>query len=292
MSVASGAIDAHHHLWPESVTSRQDWRPERDDPIRGAFEPHDLEAELQRAGVAGTIVMQSVDAGDENDRLFDYVAEPWVRGVVGWAPFEAPDRADGVVGALLDDARASALVGLRCLVGRDPLEWSTDPRALATFRRMAAAGLAWDIVPITPEQCAAVAGIAAAVPSLPIIVDHLASPPLGDDLPAWKARIDALAAHDSVAIKLSVGVAVLSVWSDWRLPDLRPHLEHALAAFGPGRCMIASNWPVVLLRASYGEAWNGMRGEVERILGAGPELEEVLAGTAIRYYRLQEGARA
>ena len=44
--------------------------------------------------------------------------------------------------------------------------------------------------------------------------------------------------------------------------------------------MLASNWPVVLLRASYERAWN----DLAAACGHDPD---VLGGTAVRWYRLQ-----
>ena len=44
--------------------------------------------------------------------------------------------------------------------------------------------------------------------------------------------------------------------------------------------MLASNWPVVLLRASYARAWD----DLAAACGEDPD---VLGGTAVRWYRLQ-----
>lgn len=285
-------IDSHHHLWPAAAMGDQAWRPERDEAIRRAFEPDDLRPDLTAAGVTGTVLMQSVDSTDENDRLFAYAdAADFVRGVVAWAPLPRPADALRVVDGLLEERQGSGAarpVGVRCLVGADPMEWALTDAGLTTFRRLAAAGLAWDTVPITPAQVDTVVQVAQRVPELRIVVDHLASPPLTDDgWAGWSDRAGRLAAQDGVAIKLSVGVAVLDRWSSWDAAALRPYVLRALEAFGPARSMLASNWPVVLLRASYGQAWR----DVEAVVADGlspDELHAVRAATARTWYGMGE----
>jgi len=44
----------------------------------------------------------------------------------------------------------------------------------------------------------------------------------------------------------------------WSTPGIRRYSDHVLDLFGPERVMAASNWPVILLGASYEEAWRGI----------------------------------
>jgi L-fuconolactonase len=57
-----------------------------------------------------------------------------------------------------------------------------------------------------------------------------------------------------------------------------------LDLFGSNRVMAASNWPVILLGASYEEAWNGISALVDELSTA--ERHAVLGGTAERIYGL------
>ncbi len=292
---AALVIDSHHHLWPAEAVPHQEWRPADDAAIRRPFEPEEFRREIAAAGVGGSILMQSVDDSEENDRLFAYAeSNSFIRGVVAWAPLPDPAHAATLVAGLLDrrsEGGARKLAGVRCLVGTDPMEWAVTDDALAVFRSLAAAGLAWDTVPITPAQVDAVRRVAAEVPELRIVIDHLASPPLTDDgWPAWRDRVSALASFDSVAMKLSVGVAVLTRWDAWDISSLTPYLEHALESFGPERSMLASNWPVVLLRAGYGQAWRETLAAVRERLND-DELSRVQAGTALDWYGLERNAK-
>jgi L-fuconolactonase len=240
-------VDAHQHYGPDT-------------PVAGSFEPADLHGELRAAGIDATVLVQAADTAAENARLAAYAAAtPTVAGVVAWLGEPLP-----------------AAVGVRRLVGREPLDW-LDP---AHFAQLAERGLAWDIVAVTAEQVRAVCALADAVPGLRIVVDHLARPPLeGGRWEPWEDRVRELARRPNVAMKVSVGIDALQVW-EWDARALARPVAHALDCFGPERLMLASNWPVVLLRASYARAWGDLAlacGEDPRILGA----------TAVRWYGLQ-----
>lgn len=284
-------IDSHHHLWPAEAIPHQEWRPANDQEIRRSFEADEFSREIAEAGVTGSVLMQSVDDARENDRLFAYAREnDFIHGVVAWVPLPNPAAAVARIQDLIDTRTtdpASKLSGVRCLVGTNPMEWATSKSGLEVFRRLAEAGLTWDTVPITPKQVSTVRKVAAEVPDLRIVIDHLASPPFSPvDLPAWQERVTDLAAFESIAIKLSVGVAVLERWDAWNTVSLAPYLEHALQSFGPARSMLASNWPVVLLRTGYQRAWAETRAAVEEHLSES-DRSDVRAGTAIRWYGLE-----
>jgi L-fucono-1,5-lactonase len=57
-----------------------------------------------------------------------------------------------------------------------------------------------------------------------------------------------------------------------------------LDLFSPHRVMAASNWPVILLGASYEECWNGVTDLVSGL--SADERRAVLGGTATRVYGL------
>lgn len=290
--VRTRVIDAHHHLWPSTAVRDQAWQPAGVATLRQSFEPADLREELEQAGVEGTVLMQSVDSEAENDRLLAYARSAgFVRGVVAWAPLDRPARAQEVVDDLLTRAEPRApLVGVRALHGADPMEWVRRPDVLAAFRHLRDLDLAWDVVPTTEAQRDAVVSVARAVPGLRVVVDHLAAPPLEEDgRDAWRAELHRLAAEPGVAVKLSVGVAVLTRMAEWAPAQVAGWVEDALVAFGPERSMVASNWPVVLLQRSYRHAWRDVVAAVEAVLGE-PDTRLAIGGTASRWYRL--GPRA
>jgi L-fuconolactonase len=289
-STTGRRIDAHQHYWRMGEADQSAWRTAAHGAIARDYGPDDLAPELERCGVDATVLMQSVDEAAENDRLAAYAREAsTVAGIVGWLPIQDPTAARRE----LDRAGTDLWRGFRTLIGRDPLEWLGQPDVVALFRDLAAQGLVWDVVPITPEQVAAVLGLARAVPDLRMVVDHLARPPLdtrGWD--PWAGQVAELASCPGVALKVSVGVDALTAWPEWQPDVLRPYVAHVLERFGPSRLLLASNWPVVLLRATYADAWKGLSDAVVGA-GAGPEdLAEVTGGTASRWYRLDASVPA
>ena len=280
-------IDPHHHFWRLSE-QEQPWRTAAHEAIAADFGPADLEPALRRSGVDATVLVESVDSADENDRLRSYARSvPFVAGVVGWLPLAQPPQARQE----LERVRGPQLRGVRCLVGREPLEPLERPDTISLFSSLADEGLAWDVVVVTAAQAESVVRIAGAVPSLRVVVDHLARPPLETaGWEPWTERVRRLAGCPNVALKLSVGVDVLTSWSSWDAAELPRYVDWAAQCFGPSRLMLASNWPMVLLRRAYEHAWGDLT-EAVRLAGiGGAELDEVLGGTAMRWYDLNVGA--
>jgi L-fuconolactonase len=283
-STTGRRIDAHQHYWRMGEADQSAWRTSAHGAIARDYGPQDLAPDLERCGVDATVLMQSVDEAAENDRLAAYAKEAsTVAGVVGWLPVQDPTPARHE----LERAGTEAWRGVRTLIGRDPLEWLGEPDVVALFRDLAAEGLVWDVVPITPEQVAAVLELARAVPDLRLVVDHLARPPLdtgGWD--PWAGQVAELASCPGVALKVSVGVDALTAWPAWQPQVLRPYVAHVLEHFGPARLLLASNWPVVLLRTSYAQAWTDLSDAVVAAGAGEDDLAEVRGGTAMRWYRL------
>jgi L-fuconolactonase len=125
------------------------------------------------------------------------------------------------------------------------------------------------------------------VPDLRLVVDHLARPPLdtGGWQP-WADQVDELAHCSGVACKVSVGVDALTAWSSWRPEVLGPYVAHVLESFGPGRLMLASNWPVVLLRATYAQAWADLTAALVAAGAQTADLTQISGVTADGWYRL------
>jgi L-fuconolactonase len=70
----------------------------------------------------------------------------------------------------------------------------------------------------------------------------------------------------------------------WTADDLRPYADTVLDAFGPGRLMFGSDWPVCTLAATYGQVRDLADTLTDGL--SDHERAEVLEGTATRVYRL------
>jgi L-fuconolactonase len=84
-------------------------------------------------------------------------------------------------------------------------------------------------------------------------------------------------------MKLSIGLDVIMRWP-WSTQGICRYSDHVLDLFGPERVMAASNWPVILLGASYEEAWRGIAALVAGL--SANQQRAVLGETATRIYGL------
>jgi L-fuconolactonase len=275
-------IDSHQHFW-RSAAQAQPWRTAAHGALERDFEPDDLRAELDDARIDATVVMQSVDEPAENVRLARYAEWDRVAGVVAWVPLNDPNAATVEVARM----GIRKLCGVRSLIATDPLEWLTEPDSLAFFRDLADRGLAWDVVPITAAQTQQVIALSQLVPELRVVVDHLGRPPIDSGgWEPWASNMRELAASPGVAVKVSIGIDVLTAWSAWDSSALERYTAHIGEHFGPQRLMLASNWPVVLLRATYGDAWRDLRTLAFAQFPDENDRRELQGGTAERWYRL------
>lgn len=281
-------IDAHHHFW-RTAAQEQPWRTDAHAALEADFGPEDLAAELKTADIDATILMQSVDEPAENDRLAEYAKSELVAGVVAWLPLADPEAAL----AELNRMNPRKVCGVRTLIAQDPLEWLASGESVALFREIARRGLAWDVVPVTPEQIAAVLKLAAAVPDLRIVVDHLGRPPLDTQgWQPWADNVKDLSECPGIAVKVSVGIDVLTRWNAWQRGDLAPYVKWVAQHFGASRLMMASNWPVILLKADYQRAWQDLSATVREVFPDEADRALLMGGTAEKWYALPVPATA
>jgi L-fuconolactonase len=277
-------VDAHHHLWDLGVRD-QDWiTGPALAPLRRDFLFDDYRYLADTYGVAASVVVQTVTVPGETPELLALAAaSDLIAGVVGWTDLTAPDVADRIA-ALTELPGGAKLVGLRHQVQSEPdPDWLTRPDVRRGLAAVAQAGLVYDLV-ITSGQLAASARAAAAVPDLLFVLDHLGKPPIASGrTEPWAADLRGLAALPNTSAKLS-GLVTEADWHRWRVADLRPYADTALDAFGPGRLMFGSDWPVCTLAASYPGVLAAARTLTEQLSPA--ERKALFAVTATSVYGL------
>jgi L-fuconolactonase len=269
-------LDAHHHLWDGAY----DWMTGAFAPLRRRHAIDDLRAVAEPLGVTATVAVQATSSEEETATL---LAQP-VAGVVGWVDLTAPDVADRIA-ALRERPGGQRLVGIRHQVHDEPdPEWLLREDVGRGLRAVADAGLAYDLL-LFPAHLPAARRLAAAHPDLRLVLDHGAKPPIAaGGWEPWSRDLAALAAHEHVHCKLS-GLVTEADWSTWRSAGIERYAERLLEAFGPGRLMFGSDWPVCTLAASYAEVL-----ELAASVLSAAERERVLAGTARRFYSLSSAS--
>lgn len=278
-------IDAHHHFWDPR---RRDYYWMGSDAmasIRRPLGPEDLRPLIDAAGISGTVVVQTIPDIDETREFLSIADEvSFVRGVVGWADLIGPDLPE-TLASLKTGRGGKYLVGIRHQV-HDEVEqdWLLRPGVLAGIRHVHEAGLAYDLLVRERELPAAIAAVDNLPADARLVVDHIAKPRIGAGaMEPWKSLISEIAKRPNVWCKIS-GMVTEADWRSWSEDDLRPYVDHVLAAFGPERVMFGSDWPVCLLAAPYKRVVE----VTESILSSLPSSARigVSGGNAERFYRL------
>jgi L-fuconolactonase len=255
-------------------------------PIHRSFAMADLVPAAAVARVTRTILVQVLPDLRETTEFLALAADSdLIGGVVGWMDLTRPDVAE-LLAALRALPGGDRLVGVRHLVQSEPDPgWLVRADVRRGLRAVGAAGLCYDLLTL-PRQLPAAVDAARALPETTFVLDHLSKPPIASGaLEPWATRIRELAAEPNVSCKLS-GMVTEADRASWTVAALRPYADTAVEAFGPGRVMFGSDWPVCLLAASYAEV---VAAADELLAGLAPaEQDEVFGGTAARVYRLAE----
>ena len=244
-------IDTHQHLW-RFAPEEYGWIAADATALRRDYLHGDLARELDAARIDASVAVQARQSLAENDFLLTEATASAgrIRGVVGWVDLAAEDADD----VLARYAARPRFVGVRHVVQGEPdPEFLSRPAFNRGIARLRTHGLVYDLLIFAPQLPAAIAFVDRH-PSQSFVLDHIAKPAIVgrrfDD--AWARDFREIAKRPHVTCKLS-GVVTEVRDATWTSALLRPYLELALEVFGPARLMFGSDWPVVRLRAEYGE---------------------------------------
>ncbi|PPQ32395.1 amidohydrolase family protein [Rhodopila globiformis] len=285
-------IDPHHHLW----RARPD-RYLLEDLVADVRTGHNILAtvyiqcgsdyrpggppELQPVGETefAAAAAQACESGN-------YGPLRACAGIVGYADCRLGDRIDPVLEAHVA-AGGGRFKGIRHSATHDPGIAPTappgappglyrDPAFRAGFARLQRQGLTFEAWLYHP-QLADLRDLLRAFPEQKVVLNH-AGGPLGvgpyegrraEVFAQWRAYITELAEYRNLCVKLG-GLAmnvngfgfhqhVLPPSSGELAAAWRPYFEHAIATFGPDRCMFESNFPVDKGTCSYPVLWNAFK---------------------------------
>ncbi|UFN48408.1 amidohydrolase family protein [Roseomonas sp. OT10] len=310
-------VDAHHHLW-----DRADDAYLLDDFLADASGGHAIRASVfiecrtsfrsggdplfQPVGEVEFVAAAARQAArrPEGCRVAD--------GIVGFAELCAGAAIRPVLEAQIE-AGAGRFRGVRHIAA-----WHPDPGArgsVATpppmlylepafregFAQLAPLGLSFDAW-MYHTQLAELRDLADAFPDTPIVLNHVGGAvgigPYAQRrrhvFAAWSAAIRELSHCPNLHIKLG-GLGMRLFGFDFhegaeppdsrRLAEAwRPYVETCVEAFGPGRCMFESNFPVDKASCGYTALWNAFK----RITAGWPAEDRagLFHDNAARFYRL------
>jgi L-fuconolactonase len=274
-------VDSHVHVWDLSGGGYEWLGPQHGELYR-SFRPEEAHHELSAAGVDAAVLVQAEDSVRDTEYLLGVAdSHDFVAGVVGWVQLDDPALAEEHLDRF---AARPAFRGVRHLVHDDPRD---DFLSLPSVRRslslLPERGLPLDVPDAWPRHLDDVAALAADLPDLRVVLDHLGKPPRGsEDLDAWARALRAVAGRPNTVAKLS-GLQVEG--QPFTVTALRPAWEVALGAFGPSRLLYGGDWPMTVTAGGYAPTWRVMSALVGELSPAEQAL--VLGENARSVYHLE-----
>lgn len=305
-------VDAHHHLY-----DRPGWRYLADDYAADVRSVPSIRASvymqaLTRYRTSGPEALRPVGETEYVARVTEGSDPRVAAGIVGHADLRLGPAVREVLDAHVE-AGIGRFRGVRHLTTWDadaslanpltaaPAGLLRDPSFRAGLAQLAPLGLsfdAWLFFPQLPELMDA----AAALPDTTFIVDHCGgvvrigayASRRAEVFEHWRASMRELARRPNVHVKLG-GLGMRINGFDFERGDAppsseelaaawKPWIETCIEAFGSGRCMFESNFPVDKGSYPYATGWNAFKRLTAGCSAA--ERQQLFSGTATRVYRL------
>ncbi|HEY6480215.1 MAG TPA: amidohydrolase family protein [Streptosporangiaceae bacterium] len=300
--------DPHHHLYGEGSV------------FYGPYSVADLRRDTGGHRVTSTVYVEtqsgyrpsgsllSMAPVGETEWVIEQAAgDDLVQGIIGYADLMIGDAAGDVL-----DAHAEAAGGrFRGVRVRDsnfnqpkpPPGWLTSPELRRGIRQLEQRDLILELFVLSPDLPDVLA-LARSCPDLPIVLDHIGTPPQpafdprlqgwtrDDVLDRWRQDMKALASCPNVVLKIG-GIGMTFVTD---AADIGPISSESIAAywgadlrrlielFGTGRSMFESNWPFDAHLCDLVTMWNVYK-LVSRD-GSPSERADLFHDTAVRVHRL------
>ncbi len=319
VDAARPIIDPHHHLWPDAGPLL--YGPSDLAADTGAG--HNIVATVfmecssayRTDGPAHLLCVGETEfvATSAEWLAANHPDGPPIAGIVGHADLTDAAHLDEVL-----DAHAAAAGGrfrgirdalaratepeVMMIAGANPADKYADPAFQAGVRRLGERGLTYDSWHYHHQNHEFLT-LARAVPETVMVLDHFGTPcgvgryehQRDEIFEAWQDDISAIAACENVVAKIG-GLAMPDngfgfhtaerpPTSDELVASQRRYYLHAIEAFGPGRCMFESNFPVDRFSLPYTVFWNAAQKMVADF--SEDEQHALFAGTAARVYSIE-----
>jgi L-fuconolactonase len=271
-------LDAHQHFWLYS-SAEYGWINEKMSGLKRDFLPQDLAPLLAACGSEGSIAVQARQSLEETRWLLELAEQnDLVKGVVGWVDLCSP-----VLAEQLDQfTRHPKFQGVRHLVQDEPDNlFMLRPDFRLGIAKLAEFDLAYDLL-LYPRHLPVAVKLVREFPHQRFVLDHIAKPDIaGGVLEPWGRDLRELAEAENVWCKLS-GMVTEARWNEWGDGDFSPYLDVVFEAFGVGRLMIGSDWPVCTLTSTYSETVGIVMKYIKKLTPQ--EREAVLGVNCSRFY--------
>jgi L-fuconolactonase len=275
-------VDVHQHFWRLDEVAYP-WLVPAYGPIYATFEPQQLAPQLRAAGIDKTVLVQSANSyADTASMLVHSDYNDWIAGVIGWVDLLNPDQCAKDIEMFKQHPKFR---GMRHLIHTeaDP-DWIVRDVVIESLKVLAAHDMICEVVAVFPNHLKHLPTLSERVPTLKMVIDHLAKPPIKDkQMSPWSDQMKAAAQNPNVYAKLS-GLNTAADPATWSAADLKPYIDFAVDCFSPQRLMFGSDWPVCILAGDYHKVWTETNTALASYSPA--ERDAMLGGTAMQFYRL------
>ena len=298
MSDPIRVVDAHIHLWDLSTGLYPHFEEPSDSFIGNTAEiaRSYLLPELLAEGGAEVVLEKAVHVEAfptdrvEETRVLQSLADGAGEGKPQALVVNVDLAADDAEAQIIDQKRFANTRGIRQVLNLHEIadfsygapDHLANPVWMENFDLLRSHDLSFDLQ-IYPHQMAGCAALAAQNPDVGIVLNHAGMfvDRTPDGWKVWKDGLRTMAAQPNITVKIG-GLGMFD--HNWTVESFRPYIYEVLEAFGPERSMLASNFPVDKLFATYVQHWQAFA----EIIAPLSENEQalLLRETAERVYRI------
>jgi len=274
-------IDSHQHFWKYNEAD-YGWIDNRMAILKRDFLPEDLEPRLTESGFSGSVAVQARQTAEETRWLLNLAEKnDFIKGIVGWADLRSEDN----LRRQLDEfCKSPKFAGVRHVVHDEPEDgFMLRDDFLKGISILKDYNLTYDLL-LFPKHLPVAQVLASMFPGQKFVVDHISKPLIKDRITdPWKEDIFMLAGEKNVWCKLS-GMVTEADWKNNTYKDFQPYLDTVFQAFGPGRLMTGSDWPVCTVSREYNDVINIVRDYISEMQDE--VREKILGLNCIDFYGL------
>ena len=276
-------IDTHAHFW-DVKTLEYPWI-ERGSIFDRTYSPQDYQQAAADIPISGIIFIECDAHRASSLREARWAQElaavdPRIQGVVARVPLTDSSNVTADLDAL---SAIPLLKGIRDNIQGHPPGFATRSAFVQGVSEIARRGLHFELC-LQHWQLGETLELVKRCPEARFVLDHCAKPDIrGGDREPWATRIRAMAALPNVVCKIS-GLVTEADWEKWRPEEILWYARQAADAFGPGRILFGSDWPINEAAGGFAR-WYRVAAALTDSWSAA-ERESFFCGNAERMYRL------
>jgi len=251
-------IDTHIHFWDlDEPNLRYSWlEPDGEDELLGErleelkgtkYLVDDFIAETRKASVSKAIHVQAAVGIDDPVKETEWLQAAADRTGFPQAIVAHSNLKDPRVEQELQ--RHTQFANVRGLRDFSEGDYLVDPAFHRGYALLEQFNLVASVA-VFGQEVTRVRDLARKFPGIPMVIDHCGEPAARDEeyFRGWRQAMSTLAEAENVLVKIS-GLGMVD--HDWTRESIRPWVLACIETFGPGRCVLGTNWPVDKLFSTY-----------------------------------------